>query len=118
MIGDNLLTALSVARTVKFFNHRAPLYVVEWNAEEDRLTYSLVDNPMVVNSQELRKIRKNSCREKFAQRHYYAMTGVTWEIVRQKEPHLIQQFALTGVVFARMASYQKAQLVEALREME
>ena len=118
--GDNMLTALSVARSANFFDDDTPLYLVEWNTEELRLKYSLLDERTGKHSRKLFSDINGLEGEKadFQQRYYLAMTGVTWEAMRQNEPHLLQRFALMGVVFARMMSHQKAQIVEALQEIE
>ncbi|XP_055714492.1 polyamine-transporting ATPase 13A3 isoform X2 [Phlebotomus papatasi] len=47
----------------------------------------------------------------------FAMTGKTWQVVRQYYPELIERFATRGVVFARMSPEQKQSLVVELQSL-
>lgn len=47
----------------------------------------------------------------------FAMTGKTWQVLREHFPSLMSRLVTRGVVFARMSSEQKQQLILELKQV-
>jgi len=117
--GDNMLTALSVARECNMIQpyHKVVLL------EPDPLTYdedipSLIwkfANPVTKRRHSIVNFKLIDGQEK--DRLHVAVTGKTFKILRDYYPDLLNKVAIRGTVFSRMAPEQKQQLVELLQEL-
>ncbi|CAG2164446.1 unnamed protein product [Oppiella nova] len=117
--GDNMLTALSVARECNMIQpyHKVVLL------EPDPLTYdedipSLIwkfANPVTKRRHSIVNFKLIDGQEK--DRLHVAVTGKTFKILRDYYPDLLNKVAIRGTVFSRMAPEQKQQLVELLQNL-
>ena len=120
--GDNMLTALSVARECNMIQpyHKVVLLEPETNTFSDSSedSPSLVwkfANPVTKRRHSIVNFKLIEGQEK--DRLHVAVTGRTFKILRDHYPDLLNKVAIRGTVFARMAPEQKQQLVELLQEL-
>ncbi|CAM4910631.1 unnamed protein product [Rotaria socialis] len=116
--GDNMLTALSVARDCDMIPDDAKIIVIE-ATESNRtptFTYAQVFNRRVkevsydLNSHRLIELDRRSP-------YHFAISGKSFQIVRDEHPELLHRLCVRGTVFARMLPEQKQQLIETLEEL-
>ncbi|KAF0294031.1 putative cation-transporting ATPase 13A3 [Amphibalanus amphitrite] len=116
--GDNLLTAVSVARECGMIPPEAaavvvtahpptgerPAYLEYTTAAADVAPVHSADDEVFVPLWT------------GAGSYRLAVTGRSWRVLQQHFPHLMARIVVQGTVFARMAPEQKAQLVETLQD--
>ncbi|CAF1030600.1 unnamed protein product [Rotaria sordida] len=116
--GDNMLTALSVARDCDMIPDDAKIIVIE-ATESNRMpifSYAQVYNRRVkevrydLNSHRLIELDRRSP-------YHFAISGKSFQIVRDDHPELLHRLCVRGTVFARMLPEQKQQLIETLQEL-
>lgn len=121
--GDNMLTALSVARECGMVDKTDKIILVqayeppsksstpeiEFFYADDRKTK--VEEVNTAKGSSVINIDEDS------QRFHFAVTGKSWGIIRQYQPELLSKLVVRGTVFARMSPDQKAQLVEVLQNV-
>ncbi|XP_075224909.1 polyamine-transporting ATPase 13A3-like isoform X2 [Lycorma delicatula] len=123
--GDNILTAVSVAKECGIIGHEER--VVEVNAEmgymkskptisyiTGKVSYGVLEpngENFITSDCEAGNsiISLNSYR--------FAITGNSWAIIREHCPELIPKLCVRGAVFARMSSEQKQQLIQDLQQL-
>lgn len=139
LTGDNILTAVSVARDCKIITPGQSVITI--NAEgssKPQLYYTLATTKGSANMQNDMSLLSNSASivsldtvesqmitdQNYATRpmttfnnYRFAMTGKVWSIVREYYPELIPKFITRGSVFARMSPEQKQQLVEEFQSL-
>nr|CAD7460755.1 unnamed protein product [Timema tahoe] len=54
---------------------------------------------------------------KIPSNYRFALTGKSWQLLKEHFPEVLQRVVVKGVVFARMSSDQKQQLVQEFQEM-
>lgn len=123
--GDNLLTAISVARDCKMVDAVDTVFTVEASAEKG---IQFKNTERVERRDPLfeEEFLSGSVRNSFdIERGFHtdpeihlAMTGKTWAVIRDHFPHMIPRLIVKGTVFARMGPDQKAQLVESLQTLD
>ncbi|XP_070560525.1 polyamine-transporting ATPase 13A3-like isoform X2 [Ptychodera flava] len=145
--GDNILTAIHVARKCGMIEHKEMVLRVDATPPsidgDAKLEYKIVKQEMYgrafkSNDDESKDSNENSAIldniegtenvkitidgdaiEKVDHSMYhFAMDGTTFAIVMEHFPDLIPKIAVRGTVFARMSPDQKAQLIEALQKLE
>ncbi|XP_059479113.1 polyamine-transporting ATPase 13A3-like isoform X2 [Neocloeon triangulifer] len=109
--GDNILTAVSVARECGLIAEGE--HVIDVQATE-----ATVDHPAKIyfSSQDEQKSIV-AIGETRLRPYVFAMNGATWSIIRESFPELIPRLIVRGTVFARMSPEQKQQLVGHLQEL-
>ncbi|CAH0549371.1 unnamed protein product [Brassicogethes aeneus] len=131
--GDNILTALSVAKkcdmitdnqsviTVNTDNNNPPnLYYTLTQTKSSKMPkdHSILSNSVSVNV-ETEETFINSVKEYKDSVNYnnyrFAMTGKTWAILKEYHPELLQKIVARGSIFARMSPENKQQLVQELQ---
>uniref|UniRef100_A0A1I8HML9 Cation-transporting ATPase n=1 Tax=Macrostomum lignano TaxID=282301 RepID=A0A1I8HML9_9PLAT len=121
--GDNILTALSVARDCDIIGDQDSVILVQGTPAEPPFK-AQVDFHYAGDLR--KKVREHAFSMLNARdpeidiregNYHLAMTGRSWEIVRANFPHLIPKLVVKGTVFARFSPDQKAQLVEALQQV-
>uniref|UniRef100_A0A1I8I5Z0 Cation-transporting ATPase n=1 Tax=Macrostomum lignano TaxID=282301 RepID=A0A1I8I5Z0_9PLAT len=125
--GDNILTALSVARDCDIIGDQDSVILVQGTPAEPPFK-AQVDFHYAGDLR--KKVREVVPEHAFSMlnardpeidiregNYHLAMTGRSWEIVRANFPHLIPKLVVKGTVFARFSPDQKAQLVEALQQV-
>ncbi|KAF5303296.1 hypothetical protein FQA39_LY10035 [Lamprigera yunnana] len=142
--GDNILTALSVARdcdvitsgqsviTINCDNSTPPqLYYTLANTKRKVLIandYSLMSNSAsiqsldTVESQTITNNLNHNDIDKFKPKtlfnnYRFALSGKVWAVIRDYYPELIPRVITRGTVYARMSPDQKQQLIEELQNM-
>ncbi|RWS13255.1 cation-transporting ATPase 13A3-like protein [Dinothrombium tinctorium] len=116
--GDNMLTALSVARDCSMIQTHDRVVLVEADVDDyeiPRISWKFS------NSAD----RIFNCKEDFMSINvddnvgdlHVAITGKTFRVLKDHYPKLLEKVAIKGTVFARMAPDQKQQLVELLQQL-
>ncbi|XP_073986306.1 polyamine-transporting ATPase 13A3-like isoform X2 [Rhodnius prolixus] len=107
--GDNLQTAVSVAKECSIIDPNDVTIEVNLINERDKppeLIYTVVHRrENLPNIRNFEDYLLTSCECKLT------TNGKTWEYLREHLPDLVQKLITNGVVFARMTSEQKQQLV-------
>ena len=107
--GDNLLTALSVARDCQMVGRRDSVVIAEADLSDGtwRLNFTQAESggnddsgDFTVNVQP-----------------QLALTGRTWAVIKETFPHLLDRVLMTGTIFSRMSPDQKASLVTDLQSL-
>ncbi|XP_013781751.2 probable cation-transporting ATPase 13A3 isoform X3 [Limulus polyphemus] len=127
--GDNILTAVSVARDCGLIPRSDNIILVsglppddvnraciDWQyAESPHIDLEEEDEPSVpVSHQQKLNINEEN---KGDQTFHFAIDGRSFAVVRQYFPEVFLRLIVRGTVFARMAPDQKAQLVESLQDI-
>jgi cation-transporting ATPase 13A3/4/5 len=120
--GDNMLTALSVARECSMIQpyHKVVLLESDSNNHSDNsdfkpaLMWKFADT---VNKRRYSVVNFKLIEGEEKDKLHVAITGKTFKILRDFYPDLLNKLAVRGTVFARMAPEQKQQLVELLQEL-
>ncbi|XP_076330164.1 polyamine-transporting ATPase 13A3-like isoform X3 [Tachypleus tridentatus] len=127
--GDNILTAISVARDCGLIPRSDHIILVnglppddvkraciEWQyADSPHIDLEEEDEPSVPIShkQKLNFIKETKEHQTF----HFAIDGQSFALVRQYFPEVFLRLIVRGTVFARMAPDQKSQLVESLQDL-
>ncbi|XP_056003243.1 polyamine-transporting ATPase 13A3-like isoform X2 [Ostrea edulis] len=122
--GDNMLTALSVARECGMVGENQRIILVQAfpgtpGKKDPWLEYMYTEDPDDHGHDKSTKETKISMPFDFHTDSYYhfAMDGKTWAIIRKHFPLILQKICVRGTVFARMSPDQKSQLIEVLQEL-
>lgn len=136
MTGDNILTALSVAKDCDIITHGQS--VITANVDANNSLYftltntknkipndlSVLSNSASIVSMETLEsatITTNNTHEvrpvNLFNNYRFAMTGKVWSVVRENYADLIPRLVTRGSVFARMSPEQKQQLVQELQAL-
>ncbi len=123
--GDNLMTALSVARECSITVPGEEVIILE------ALTSEFNDQKPVLSTrryesdssggdgEEVEEVNKVLSQVSLGmeptERYQLAMTGQTFKVLREHYPELLSSVMVRGAVYARMAPDQKQQLVEQLQ---
>ncbi|CAH1775580.1 unnamed protein product [Owenia fusiformis] len=129
--GDNMLTAVSVARDCGMVPPGDKVVLVdaypsdsgkpariEWNytepidQEEEEASATHISQSTYKNNYQSIDMSDPS-----SQNFHFAITGKSFAVVRNSFPKLMDRLCLKGTVFARMSPDQKSQLVEHLQDM-
>ncbi|KAI1285508.1 Polyamine-transporting ATPase 13A3 [Halotydeus destructor] len=121
--GDNMLTALSVARQCHMVGAHHKVVLLETaGVEKDShalpsLTWSFADSfysEQSISSDHMMLSMDSSSHQEPL---HVAITGKTFSVLREHYPDLLNKVAVRGSVFSRMAPEQKQQLVELLQDL-
>ncbi|KAL5013799.1 hypothetical protein ScPMuIL_008069 [Solemya velum] len=118
--GDNMLTALSVARECGMVAQMDRIVAIEAHPPRDGrrpvIEYIFADgednSALVTNKIEELNIEMEPENQHFR----FAVTGTSWDNLRHHFSELLPKVVVKGTIFARMRPEQKAQLVEVLQE--
>uniref|UniRef100_A0A8D3A4K6 Polyamine-transporting ATPase 13A3 n=1 Tax=Scophthalmus maximus TaxID=52904 RepID=A0A8D3A4K6_SCOMX len=118
--GDNMLTAISVARDCGMVRAHERVIIADAVPPKDfqsaSITWHYTENPSVeINLEEGVSDKRQTLQE---QSYHFAMSGKAFAVITDHFPHLIQKLVLRATVFARMAPDQKTQLVEILQSID
>lgn len=134
--GDNILTAVSVARecgivtrgqsviTINIKDENEPYYTLANTkgkpVENGYAENSITDSTSIVSldtvESALASTEAQHVRPKTLFNNYrFALTGKTWSVIREQHPQLLGRLVTRGAVFARMSPEQKQQLIEELQ---
>ncbi|NXM65578.1 AT133 ATPase, partial [Serilophus lunatus] len=128
--GDNMLTAISVARDCGMILPQDKVIIAEalppkdgqaarinWHYA-DTLTKCTSSSP-AINSEDIPvKLVHESLEDLQMTKYHFAMNGKSFAVILEHFQDLVPKLVLHGTVFARMAPDQKTQLVEALQNVD
>lgn len=109
--GDNLLTALSVAKDCGMVGRGDRVVIAEAEKKGERMRLRFDDAEKISNSGDEAYVVNldPEC--------HIAITGKTWAIVKEHFPELLHRILIRGTIFSRMSPDQKANLVEELQTL-
>jgi len=109
--GDNLLTALSVARDCGMVGRGDRVVIAEAELKAGRMKLKFNDAEKIDNNGE------EGCVLNLEPECHVAITGKTWTVIKEHFPELLQRILIRGTIFSRMSPDQKANLVEELQTL-
>ncbi|KAL6418480.1 hypothetical protein ACFW04_012062 [Cataglyphis niger] len=123
--GDNIQTAISVAKECGILSieeHIVDITVTSRGGEKDRpkIFFNVQSQSSGLNSQDqvlttpmIQDVERGivNCNYRFA------LTGQTWQVLREHYPDLVDRICVRGTIFARMSSDQKQQLIMELMRL-
>ncbi|XP_078523096.1 putative cation-transporting ATPase 13A4 [Lissotriton helveticus] len=123
--GDNLQTALTVAKHSGMVPKRSKVIVVEANEPKGSIPASLtfqtqkdgVRNGQVINDIFIKMDEKPTPKQA-ANEIYFAMSGKSYQVIMQHFYIMLPKLLLNGVVFARMSPQQKTSLIEEFQKLD
>ncbi|XP_069753130.1 polyamine-transporting ATPase 13A3 isoform X2 [Narcine bancroftii] len=126
--GDNILTAISVARDSGMILPQDTVIIAEALPPKDgqaaKIVWIPIDNisrpPCAASEVNNTKMENNGSGDGLHQMNHYhfAMDGKSFSVVTEYFRDLLSKLVLHGTVFARMAPDQKTQLVEAFQNID
>uniref|UniRef100_A0A8C5MPF4 Polyamine-transporting ATPase 13A3 n=1 Tax=Leptobrachium leishanense TaxID=445787 RepID=A0A8C5MPF4_9ANUR len=125
--GDNMLTAISVARDCGMILPQHKVIVAEALPPKDgqaaKINWQYADymqrSDLNVNTEDKHgKIESDSLEDNLLINYHFAMNGKSFAIILEHFQDLVPKLVLHGTVFARMAPDQKTQLVEELQNVD
>ncbi|XP_018422668.1 PREDICTED: probable cation-transporting ATPase 13A3 [Nanorana parkeri] len=125
--GDNMLTAISVARDCGMILPHDKVIVAEALPPKDgqaaTINWHYADtmprsNLNAINSEAEKKAADDSLDENLTVDYHFAMNGKSFSVILDHFQDLLPKLVLHGTVFARMAPDQKTQLVEELQNVD
>ncbi|XP_029471219.1 probable cation-transporting ATPase 13A3 isoform X3 [Rhinatrema bivittatum] len=125
--GDNMLTAISVARDSGMILPQHKVIIAEALPPKDghaaKINWHYADtltkrNSLSINSEDIPTKLVNESLEDHHIDYHFAMNGKSFAVILEHFPDLVPKLVLHGTVFARMAPDQKTQLVEALQTVD
>ncbi|KAM6223933.1 putative cation-transporting ATPase 13A5 [Rhynchocyon petersi] len=122
--GDNLQTAITVAKNSEMIPRGSQVILVEANEPEDfapaSVTWQLVENQengaggnatyINIGNSAVLEGEKGSC-------YHFAMSGKSYQVLLQHFYDLLPKILVNGTVFARMSPGQKSSLVEEFQKL-
>ncbi|KOX74320.1 putative cation-transporting ATPase 13A3 [Melipona quadrifasciata] len=139
--GDNIQTAVSVAKECGILSSQEYVIDVTVVMEENKLQPEIYFNAQEMSPKLFNSIRKLICRKikkeltislnkklnipnlKDIERNIdstnyrFALTGQSWQLLREYYPDIVAKICVRGAIFARMTSDQKQQLVLELMQL-
>ncbi|XP_041034738.1 probable cation-transporting ATPase 13A3 isoform X1 [Carcharodon carcharias] len=130
--GDNMLTAVSVARECGMIPPHGKVIVTEASPPKDgqaaTIHWQHAEDPsswrkhVGTDTKDVRiNVEDGSLKERPQSpeiSYHFAMSGKSFAVITEHFPDLLPKLLLCGTVYARMAPDQKTQLVEALQKVD
>ncbi|XP_075427201.1 polyamine-transporting ATPase 13A3 isoform X3 [Ascaphus truei] len=126
--GDNMLTAISVARDCGMILPQDKVIIAEALPPKDgqaaKINWHYADtlprsNLNAINSEDIPvKLVNDSLEDNQMIDYHFAMNGKSFAVILEHFQDLVPKLVLHGTVFARMAPDQKTQLVEELQNVD
>ncbi|XP_063965726.1 polyamine-transporting ATPase 13A3-like isoform X1 [Lytechinus pictus] len=122
--GDNMLTAISVARDCGMVGRKSKVIVINAHPpgadQPARIEWSY--DTMPDRNSECLSSNSESYHEEIAmsvdhEKYHFAVSGKSFAVLKSHFPELIDKIVQRGTVYARMSPDQKTQLVEALQSL-
>ncbi|XP_053420718.1 probable cation-transporting ATPase 13A5 [Nycticebus coucang] len=122
--GDNLQTAITVAKNCEMIPQDSHVIIVEANEPEEfvpaSVTWQLVENQegrpgknetcINIGNSSIPDGRSGSC-------YHFAMSGKSYQVIFQHFNSLLPKILVNGTIFARMSPGQKSSLVEEFQKL-
>ncbi|KAM4888759.1 putative cation-transporting ATPase 13A5 [Thomomys bottae] len=122
--GDNLQTAITVAKNSEMIPPGSQVIIVEANEPEDlvpaSVSWQLVENQETGpgKNETYINLGNSSIQEGERGRHYhFAMSGKSYQVLFQHFYSLLPKILVNGTIFARMSPGQKSSLVEEFQKL-
>ncbi|XP_030071542.1 probable cation-transporting ATPase 13A4 [Microcaecilia unicolor] len=122
--GDNLQTAVTVARNSGIIPKSGKVILVEALEPEESTRASITWQPMedpnqngINSSETFVGIEKNSDPTNEMGNYYFAMSGKSYEAIVKYFYNLLPKLLLNGAIFARMSPNQKSNLIEEFQKL-
>uniref|UniRef100_A0A8C4DQ71 Cation-transporting ATPase n=1 Tax=Dicentrarchus labrax TaxID=13489 RepID=A0A8C4DQ71_DICLA len=128
--GDNMLTAISVARNCGMVRAHERVIIADAVPPKDlnpaSITWHYTENPITTDSSSVLQTVKINLEEGVydkqvtlqEQSYHFAVSGRAFAVITEHFPQLVQKLVLRATVFARMAPDQKTQLVEVMQSID
>ncbi|XP_042314211.1 LOW QUALITY PROTEIN: polyamine-transporting ATPase 13A3 [Sceloporus undulatus] len=128
--GDNMLTAISVARDCGMIQPQDKVIIADALPPKDgqpaRVNWHYADAlpkdasaTLAIDVEDIPiKLAHKSFEDLQVTRYHFAMNGKSFAVIQEHFQDLIPKLVLHGTIFARMAPDQKTQLVEALQNVD
>nr|XP_054590406.1 polyamine-transporting ATPase 13A3 isoform X3 [Nothobranchius furzeri] len=115
--GDNMLTAISVARDCGMIHADERVIIADAAPPKDSrpasITWRYTNNATrTIKDHQTAEINVDE------EAYHFAVSGRAFTVITEHFPELLQKLSLRATVFARMAPDQKTQLVEVLQGMD
>ncbi|XP_062591855.1 polyamine-transporting ATPase 13A3-like [Saccostrea cucullata] len=119
--GDNILTAISVARECRMVDPADQIILVEAAVTKDNrpvLNFVYADD----KTKPVEEVKNGGSGsliqiEELDQVFHFAVEGKSWWVLQKHYPEILSKVVVKGTVFARMSPEQKSQLVEILQDL-
>ncbi|XP_032458038.1 probable cation-transporting ATPase 13A3 isoform X2 [Nasonia vitripennis] len=120
--GDNIQTAVSVAKECGILSHEETVINVNIVAGNNNVKPDLFFNIQSFSSKNKELSSTTSSIESIERGltrgdYKFALTGITWQLLREHYFDILSRICIKGAVFARMTSDQKQQLVVELMQL-
>ncbi|XP_052082526.1 polyamine-transporting ATPase 13A3-like isoform X6 [Mytilus californianus] len=123
--GDNMLTALSVAREIGMVPPKERVVLVQGYPESGKTDAYLEfvyaeeykQEPTKTGSASIEEVTVDILPRDDGNTFHFAIDGRSWSVVRTHFDDLLQKLCVRGTVFARFSAEQKGQLIETLQEL-
>ncbi|XP_051281643.1 polyamine-transporting ATPase 13A3 isoform X2 [Dicentrarchus labrax] len=126
--GDNMLTAISVARNCGMVRAHERVIIADAVPPKDlnpaSITWHYTENPSqtIKDNQTVKINLEEGVYDKQVtlqeQSYHFAVSGRAFAVITEHFPQLVQKLVLRATVFARMAPDQKTQLVEVMQSID
>ncbi|XP_077414643.1 polyamine-transporting ATPase 13A3-like isoform X2 [Vanacampus margaritifer] len=121
--GDNMLTAISVARDCGMIGGHEKVIIADAIPPTDRnpatITWRYSENSLKTNNQTSKMIlADDGLQSEEDPGYHFAVSGRAFYVITEHFPQLVQKLLLRATVFARMTPEQKTQLVQALQSID
>uniref|UniRef100_A0A8C4DKZ7 Polyamine-transporting ATPase 13A3 n=1 Tax=Dicentrarchus labrax TaxID=13489 RepID=A0A8C4DKZ7_DICLA len=119
--GDNMLTAISVARNCGMVRAHERVIIADAVPPKDlnpaSITWHYTENPIQIETFSVKGVydKQVTLQE---QSYHFAVSGRAFAVITEHFPQLVQKLVLRATVFARMAPDQKTQLVEVMQSID
>nr|XP_004654316.2 probable cation-transporting ATPase 13A5 [Jaculus jaculus] len=119
--GDNLQTAITVAKNSEMIPPGSQVIIVEANGPEDLMpasvTWQLVETqrPGAGKMETYINIGNNSAAD--GKGYHFAMSGKSYQVLYQHFYSLLPKILVNGTIFARMSPGQKSSLIEEFQKL-
>ncbi|XP_078034110.1 polyamine-transporting ATPase 13A3 isoform X2 [Augochlora pura] len=116
--GDNIQTAVSVAKECGILSPQETVIDVTIVTKENKMEPEIYFNAQKLppkpnpDNKKLRITELRDIEQSIGSRNYrFALTGQSWQLLREHYPDIVSRICVRGAIFARMTSDQKQQLV-------
>lgn len=119
--GDNMLTAISVARDCGMVRTHEKVIIADTVPPKDlhpaSITWRYTENPAQSKDRESVEIHMKDRLHTEEHSFHFAVSGQAFAVIMEYFPQLVPKLVLGATVFARMSPDQKTQLVEVLQSL-
>ncbi|XP_058517280.1 probable cation-transporting ATPase 13A5 [Ochotona princeps] len=123
--GDNLQTAITVARNSGMIPRGSQVIIVEANEPEEfvpaSVTWQLVVNQEIEPEKRECSISVGNSSDHDGERgssYHFAMSGKSYQVIFQHFNSLLPKILVNGTIFARMSPGQKSSLIEEFQKLD